>query len=79
MDRPAQLYNRAQFVNLSMGALGVYGETFTSLIRFLIDLGIKKKEIDFTLCKVCHVRIRCTYYIFSCRNKERSNPELLHF
>ena len=26
MDRLAQLYNSAQFVNLSMGALGVYGE-----------------------------------------------------
>ena len=34
MDRLAQLYNSAQFVNLSVGALGVYGETSTSLIRF---------------------------------------------
>ena len=33
-DRLAQLYNSAQFINLSMGALGVYGETCTSLIRF---------------------------------------------
>ena len=47
MDRLAQLYNSAQFVNLSMGAAGVYGETFTSLIRFLSDLGMNKKEIDF--------------------------------
>ena len=70
MDRLAQLYNSAQFVNLSMGALGVYGETFTSLIRFLSDLGIKKKGIDFALYKICNVRIRCTYYIFYCRNKE---------
>ena len=47
MDRLAQLYNSAHFVNVSMEALGVYGETFTSLIRFLSALGMNKKEIDF--------------------------------
>ena len=30
-----------------MGALGAYGETFTSLIRFLSVLGMNKKVIDF--------------------------------
>ena len=53
-----------------MGALGVYGEMPTSLIRFLSDLGMNKKEIDFALCEICNVRIRCTYYIFCCKNKE---------
>ena len=33
MDRSAKLYNRAQSFNLFMGTLGVYGETFTSLIK----------------------------------------------
>ena len=79
MDSLAHLHNSAQFINLSMGALGVYGETSTSLVRLLIDLGMNKKEIDFALCKICSVYIRCTYYIFCCRNKEWSNPELLHF
>ena len=60
MDRLAQLYNSAQFINLSMGALGIYGETFTSLIRFLSDFGMNKKETDFALCKLCSVCIRCT-------------------
>ena len=79
MYRLAQLYSSAQFANFSMGSLGVYGETSTSLIRFLSDLGMNKKEIDFVLRKICNVCIRCTYYIFCCRNKEWSNPELLHF
>ena len=79
MDSLAHLHNSAQFINLSMGALGAYGETSTSLVRLLIDLGMNKKEIDFALCKICSVYIRCTYYIFCCRNKEWSNPELLHF
>ena len=61
-----------------MGALGVYVETSTSLVKFLSDLGINKKETDFVLFKICSVCIRCTYYIFCCRNKERSNPEFLH-
>ena len=79
MDSLAHMYNSAQFINLSMGALGVYGETSTSLVRFLSDLGMNKKEIDFALCKIYNVYIPCTYYIFCCRNKEWSNPELLHF
>ena len=70
MDRLVQLYSSIQFVNLSMRALGVYGETSISLIRCLSDLGMNKKEIDFALCKICNVYIRCTYYIFCCRNKE---------
>ena len=77
MDSLAHLHNSAQFINLSMGALGVYGETSTSLVRFLSDLGMNKKEIDFALWKICSACIR--YYIFCCRNKEWSNPELLHF
>ena len=68
MDRLAQLYNSAQFVNLSMGALGVYGETSTSLIRFLSDLRMNEKLI--LLCTKYVMRIQCTYYIFFYRNKE---------
>ena len=60
MDRLAQLYNSAQFINLSMGALGIYAETSTSLIRFLSDLAMNKKEIDFALYKMCNLCIRCT-------------------
>ena len=62
-----------------IGALEVYGETITSLIRFLSDSDMNKKEIDFALCKISNVCIWCTYYIFSCRNKEWCNPELCHF
>ena len=79
LDKLVQLYFCAQFVNLSMGAPGVYGETSTSLIRFLSDLGMNKKVIGFALCQICDVCIRCTYYIFCCRNNEWNNPELLHF
>ena len=60
MGRLAQLYNSAQFINLSMGALGIYAETSTSLIRFLSDLAMNKKEIDFALYKICNFCIRCT-------------------
>ena len=34
MDRLAQLYYKVQFINLSVGALGLYDKTPTSLIRF---------------------------------------------
>ena len=79
MDRLAQLYNSTQFVNLSVGNLGVYGETSTNLIRFLSNLDMNKKKIDLPLCKIYNKCIRCTYYIFCCRYKEWGSPELLHF
>ena len=60
MDRLAQLNNSAQFVNFSMGAQRVYGKASTSLIRFLSDLGMNKKEINFVLYKICYVCIQCT-------------------
>ena len=70
MGRLAQLYNSAQFINLSMGALGVYGETFTSLIRFLSDLGMNKKEIDLALCKyvACAFDAHTTYFAVGIKN-----------
>ena len=40
-----------------IGALEVYGETITSLIRFLSDSDMNKKEIDFALCKISNVCI----------------------
>ena len=57
MDNLAHMYNSAQFINLSMGALGVYGETSSSLVKFLSELGMNNKEIDFALCKICSVCI----------------------
>ena len=70
MGRLAQLYNSTQFINLSMGALGVYGETFTSLIRFLSDLGMNKIEIDFALRKdvVCVFDAHTTYFDVGIKN-----------
>ena len=50
VDRLAQLHNSAQFVNMSMGALGVYGETSTSLIKFLSDLGMNIRKKLILLC-----------------------------
>ena len=40
-----------------MGALGVHGETSTSLIWFPNDIDMNKKEIDFALYKICNVCI----------------------
>ena len=57
MDSLAHMYNSAQFINLSMGALGVYGETSSSLVKFLSELGMNNKEIDLALCKICSVCI----------------------
>ena len=79
MDRLSRLYKKVQFISLSMGALGIYGESCEDLVTMLRDLGMNKKEIDYVLCKLCNVCIRCTYYIFCSRNREWSNPDLLRW
>ena len=69
MDSLAHLYNSVQFINLSMGALGVYGETSTSLVRFLSDLGMNKKETS--LCAkyvVCVFDAHTTYFAVGIKN-----------
>ena len=70
MARSSILYNRVQFVNLSMGALGIYGKTCEDLVIMLKDLNMIKKEIDFVLCKLCIICFQCTYYIICSRNRE---------
>ena len=79
MDRLTPLYDSVHFVNFSMGAIGVYGVACESLLWMFRDLGMSKREIDYVMCKICNICIRCTYYIFCCRNREWNKPELLYW
>ena len=67
------------FVNLSMSALGLMGKSSDSLITMLDDLKFDKTASNIIIKKLMNIAIRCTYYVFCCRNKSWTNPELLDF
>ena len=72
-------YSNVIFVNLSMSALGLMGKSSDSLITMLDDLKFDKTTANIIIKKLMNIAIRCTYYVFCCRNKSWTNPELLDF
>ena len=70
MDRLSGLYNKVQFVNLSMGALGIYGESCEDLVTMLRDLGMNKKEIDYVYANyiMCAYDVHIIYFVLETGN-----------
>ena len=68
-----------KIINLSMVALGTMGSSSSSFLNLLIDLDSDEKARSFIVKRVISISIRTTYYIFCCRNKAWTNPELLNF
>ena len=66
-----------QYINLSMGAIGIIGEHAKHLKSAFVEFGIEKSEINFIINKIINVCIRTTYYLFCKRNQKWDDPELL--
>ena len=62
-----------------MSALGIMGKSSDSLITMLDDLRFDKIASNIIMKKLMNIAIRCTYYVFCCRNKSWANPEPLDF
>ena len=71
-------YKSVKFINLSISSLGVFSKECHTLLEMLNDLGFDKKHQHFCIKKIMHIAIRTTYYIFCCRNKDWTNPDLLN-
>ena len=71
-------FNSVKFVNLSISSLGVFSKECHSFLDMLNDLGLDKRHQYFAIRKIMSIAIRTTYYIFCCRDKDWSNPELLN-
>ena len=71
-------FKSVKFVNLSISSLGVFSKECHSFLDMLNDLGLDKRHQHFAIRKIMSIAIRTTYYIFCCRDKEWSNPELLN-
>ena len=57
-------YKKVKFINLSMGAIGIYGDTCFNLKSVLKHLGLNENEVNHLLRKLCNICIRATYFIF---------------
>ena len=72
-------YSAVHFINLSMGALGIFGTSSLTFPTMLEETGFDKAIQRRLMMKLSNIAIRCTYYIFCQRNKEWTNPNLLDF
>ena len=70
-------YKKVKFINLSMGAIDIYGDTCFNLKSVLKHLGLNENEVNYLLRKLCNICIRATHSIFCKRNKAWDHPALL--
>ena len=71
--------NCVKFINLSVTALGVFDNQSACLIDMLDRLDVNRNHIKYYIKKMINIAIRSTYYIFCCRNKEWTKPDLIKF
>ena len=70
-------YKFVKFVNLSISSLGVFSKECDAFLDVLNDLRFDDRHRKYCIGKIMSIAIRSTYYIFCCRNKDWSTPELL--
>ena len=70
-------YKFVKFVNLSISSLGVFSKECDASLDMLNDLRFDDRHRKYCIGKIMSIAIRSTYYIFCCRNKDWSTPELL--
>ena len=68
-----------KFINLSISALGVFDNDSAAFLKMLEDMNLDKTHTKYPIKRITNIAIRSTYYIFCCRNKEWTKPDLLRF
>ena len=69
-------YIKTKFINLSLGALGTVGSSSDSFTELLKAVDFDSKMQKAILSRIMNITIRCTYYIFCCRNKPWTSTKL---
>ena len=72
-------FNSVKFINLSISALGVFDKESAAFLKMLEDIHLDKARTKYIIKRIINIAIRSTYYIFCCRNKEWTKPDLLKF
>ena len=79
VEKKKEQYNNDKFVNLSISTLGVFDEASKDFLGMLVELRFDKTRRDYVLRNIINITIRTSYYIFCCRNKEWTNPDLMKY
>ena len=75
-------YVNVKFINLSMGAIGVIGNSshcFYDLSTDFKDLKLDETHKNFLVREIISSCIRTTYYLFCKKDKQWSQPQLLFY
>ena len=72
-------YRKINFVNISVGALGILESTSDSILCIMKELGIDNRTQNVITKKITNIVVRCKNFVFCRRNKTWTNPELLTF
>ena len=64
-------YRHVEFVNLSIGSLGIFGQS--------CDIAINTGHTNYIIAKFTSIIMLTTFYIFCMRNKLWTNPDLLSY
>ena len=68
---------KMNYINLSMGAIGIIGKDTVNMKKVFTDLGLSEIEVIYLIKKIINVCIRTTYYLFCRRNQKWEARELL--
>ena len=79
IEEQKKIFPSVIFVNLSISALGVFDEESAAFINMLESINLDKSHVKYITKKIIAIAIRSTYFIFCCRNKEWTNPDLMKF
>ena len=72
-------FKTIKFINLSISALGVFDKESSAFLKVLNRLDVSENQTKYCIKKIINTFIRSTYYLFCCRNKEWTNPDLMKF
>ena len=72
-------FKSVEFINLSISALGVFDKESSAFLKMLNRFDVGETQTKYCIKKMINICIRSTYYIFCCRNKEWTNPDLMKF
>ena len=63
----------------SMSSLGFFGNSCNSFFKMCNSLSFDQQQKRYLISKLSNIVIHTTYYIFCCKNKPWTNPELHPF
>ena len=72
-------HHHVKFLNLSIGSLGIFGQSCNSFIQICSDLSIDKAHNNYIITKSSTIIIRTTYYTFCMRNKPWTDTDPLSY